>query len=152
MPKLDLPAWAEHPGKTNTIFGQNLGGFAEIVLGDALGLTQFGARLERLAPGSRSSHRHWHETEDELVYVLSGELVLVEDVETTLGAGDVAGWQAGDPVGHCLDYQSSDDAVILVVGTRAAFGVVHYPDHDVLLHHEASGRRFTRSDGSPVDQ
>jgi uncharacterized cupin superfamily protein len=152
MPKIDTSDWTEHPEKPTSPFGQGNGPYGEIVLGDATGLTQFGARLERLPPGSKSSYRHWHETEDELVYVLSGELILVEDVETSLHAGDVAGWKAGDPVGHCLHNQSSDDAVILVLGTRAAADVVHYPDHDLILHRDATGRRYSTTDGAPVEQ
>ncbi|GGB30211.1 hypothetical protein GCM10011324_44660 [Allosediminivita pacifica] len=56
-------------------------------LGDLVGLTQYGVHLERLPPGSRSSHRHWHEEEDEFVYLLSGELVLIEEGEVALVAG-----------------------------------------------------------------
>ena len=150
MPKIDVPAWTEGVGGFNALFGQGNGPYAEISLGDTVGLEQFGVRLERLPPGSRSSHRHWHETEDEFVYVLSGELVLVEDTESTLRAGDAAGWRAGLPVAHCLENRSSDEATILIVGTRSKAGVVHYPDHDVIMHHDGTGHRFTRSDGSPV--
>jgi uncharacterized cupin superfamily protein len=150
MPKIDFPAWTEGAGGPNPLFGQGNGPYAERSLGDAAGLEQFGVRLERLPPGSRSSYRHWHETEDEFVYVLSGALVLVEDTETALCAGDAAAWRAGSPVAHCLENRSSEDATILVVGTRAKAGVVHYPDHDIQLRHDGSGRRFTRADGSPV--
>jgi uncharacterized cupin superfamily protein len=150
MPKIDIPAWTEGSGGPNPVFGQGNGPYAEKSLGDAAGLAQFGVRLERLPPGSRSSCRHWHETEDELVYVLSGELVLVEDTENTLRAGDAAGWRAGSAVAHCLENRSPEEATILVVGTRAKTGAVYYPDHDVVLHNDESGRRFTRTDGSPV--
>ena len=65
-------------------------------LGNAAGLTQFGANLLRLPPGVWSSQRHWHTGEDEFVYVLSGEVVLVSDGgEEVLRAGDVAGFKAG---------------------------------------------------------
>ena len=148
MPKIETGAWVEHEGGVNRVSGVDNGPYAEGALGDAVGLTQFGAHLERLPPGSSSSVRHWHETEDELVYVVSGEVVLVEDEETLLRAGDAAGWKAGVPVAHCLENRSGADAVLLVVGTRAEAGVVHYPDHDVVMHHDATGRRFTRGDGS----
>src|SRR6185312_15195683 len=105
---------------------------------------------ERLPPGSRSSHRHWHEAEDEFVYVLAGELVLIEETETLLQAGDAAGWRAGAPTAHCLENRSTGDAVLLVVGTRAPADVVHYPDHDVILYRDADGERFTRGDGTPI--
>ena len=150
MPKIETGAWVEHEGGVNRVSGVDNGPYAEGALGDAVGLTQFGAHLERLPPGSSSSVRHWHETEDELVFVVSGEVVLVEDEETLLRAGDAAGWKAGVPVAHCLENRSGVDAVLLVVGTRAAAGVVHYPDHDVVMHHGAEGRRLTRGDGTPV--
>ncbi|MBM2292850.1 cupin domain-containing protein [Sulfitobacter pseudonitzschiae] len=150
MPKISTGNWTEHVGTTHAISGQNDGPYAEIVLGDQVGLSQFGAHLERLPPGARSSHRHWHETEDELIYLISGDLVLIEDVETLLTAGDAAGWAAGQPTGHCLENRSDADAVMLVIGTRADAGVVHYPDHDMILRHDRTGRTFTRTDGSPI--
>ncbi|MDH0865378.1 cupin domain-containing protein [Mitsuaria sp. GD03876] len=152
MPKLDTTLWTDHPGAANRLSGQNDGPYAELVLGDQARLTQFGVRLERLPPGSRSSHRHWHETEDEFVYVLAGELVLVEDETSVLRAGEAAGWAAGAPVGHCLENRSASEAVYLVVGSRASKGVVHYPDHDVVMHHDGTERRFTRGDGSPIER
>jgi uncharacterized cupin superfamily protein len=150
MPKLNATPWTSHPGVANRLSGQNDGPYAELILGDQAGLTQFGVRLERLPPGSRSSHRHWHETEDEFVYVLSGELVLVENEESVLRSGDAAGWAAGVPVAHCLENRSAADSVYLVVGTRASAGTVHYPDHDVVMHHDGDERRFTREDGTPI--
>ena len=150
MPKLDMSGWEEIPGTPNRITGINLGPSAELPLGDQAGLTQFGAHLERLEPGSSSSHRHWHETEDELIYILDGTLVLIEDEETILSAGDAAAWAAGSPVGHCLVNRSDRPATMLVVGTRAKDGVVHYPDHDVIMTHNAEDRRFHRADGTKI--
>lgn len=150
MPKIDTTDWTEHKGGPHPISGQDDGPYAEIALGDAVGLTQFGVHLERIPAGSRSSHRHWHETEDEFVYLLSGQLFLIEDEETLLDAGDAAGWKAGQPTAHCLENRSDTDAVMLVVGTRADTGVVHYPDHDLILRHDRNGRTFTRADGAPV--
>src|SRR5690606_13042805 len=99
---------------------------------------------------SRSSFRHWHETEDEFCLILAGELVLIEGTETLLRAGDCAAWAAGAPVDHCLENRSGQDATLLVVGWRAAQGVVHYPDFGLVLHHGPDGRRVTREDGTPV--
>jgi len=151
MPKITSSGWTEQHKGPNPVFGQDNGPYAEIPLGDVVGLTQFGVHLERLPSGSRSSHRHWHETEDEFIYLISGELVLIEDEETILVAGDAAGWQAGQPVAHCLENRSQKEAVMLVVGTRANSGVVHYPDHDIVLHHDETGTRFARLDGSPLE-
>lgn len=150
MPRIDLPDWTSDPGGVNPLTGADNGPFAERVLGDPAGLTQFGVRMERLPPGSRSSFRHWHETEDEFCLLLAGELVLVEDHETTLRSGDCAAWAAGSAVGHCLENRSNAPAVVLIVGWRAAEGRVHYPDHGLVLHHGPGGRRFTREDGTAV--
>src|SRR6478736_3868557 len=113
MPKLAMDRWQDFPGNPNRLTGQNDGPYSQRVLGEQAKLTQFGVLLERLPPGSRSSHRHWHETEDEFVFVLAGEVVLVEDAETTLHAGEAAGWAAGAPVAHCLENRSAADAVYL---------------------------------------
>ena len=150
MPKINTDQWTPHAGGPHPISGQDDGPSADIALGDAIGLTQFGARLERLPPGSRSSHRHWHEGEDELIYVLSGALVLVEEDETPLQAGDVAGWKAGVPVAHCLENRSDQEAVFLVVGARVEADTVHYPDHGVVLRYDPDGRRYFRGDGTEI--
>src|SRR3954466_5690939 len=90
-------------------------------LGNAVGLDQFGVNLTRLKPGAQSSQRHWHETEDELVYVLSGEVVLKEDGgETMLKQGEAAAWKAGVANGHTIINRGKVDALVLEVGTRAA--------------------------------
>ena len=89
-------------------------------LGDAGGLTDFGVNLMHLPPGNWSSQRHWHSHEDEFVYVLEGELTLVEDGgETVLRAGDCAAFPKGTGNGHHLINRSDAMAVYLEVGTRA---------------------------------
>jgi uncharacterized cupin superfamily protein len=102
-------------------------------LGDAAGLTQFGINLLRLPPGQWSSQRHWHHGEDEFVYVLEGEVVLVTDAgEQTMGPGDCAGFKAGVEDGHCLQNRSDKEAVMLEIGTRNPGDSVDYPDIDLL--------------------
>lgn len=151
MPKIECPEWEIHSGGPNPLSGQDDGPFSDKKLGDAIGLTHFGVRLESLPPGSRSSHRHWHETEDEFAYIISGEVVLIEDTEQILKAGDCVGWVAGQPIAHCLENRSSEDVTILIVGSRADKGVVHYPDHEVVLYHDESGRRLTNAKGDPIE-
>src|SRR5579862_3986646 len=88
-------------------------------LGDLAGLTDFGVNLMRLRPGVWSSQRHWHSAEDEFVYVLEGEVVLVTDAgEETLRAGDCAGFKAGAKDGHHLQNRSQADALVLEIGSR----------------------------------
>jgi uncharacterized cupin superfamily protein len=118
-------------------------------LGNAAGLTQFGVNLLRLPAGSWSSQRHWHHTEDEFVYVLEGELVLVTDTgEETLNAGDCVGFKAGVKDGHHIQNRSSKEAVLLEVGTRNPNGDgVVYPDVDLDLH--AGEKSYRHKDGTP---
>jgi uncharacterized cupin superfamily protein len=119
-------------------------------LGRAAGLTQFGVNICTLKPGASSSQRHWHEKEDELVYVLEGEVVLLEDAgETTLKAGDAAAWKAGVANGHCLINRSNRDARIIEIGTRAAEELAHYPEIDLKVVRDEKGTRYTRKDGTP---
>jgi len=88
-------------------------------LGDAAGLTQFGVNLQRLPPGAWSSQRHWHTAEDEFVWVLEGEVVLVTDAgDEVLIAGDCAGFKAGAADGHHIQNRSNRDALLLEIGSR----------------------------------
>jgi uncharacterized cupin superfamily protein len=119
-------------------------------LGNVVGLDQFGVNLTRLKPAAQSSQRHWHETEDELVYVLEGELVLCEnDGETVLKPGDAAGWKAGVANGHCLVNRSSRDAVYLEIGSRKPRDRAEYPDIDMLVRKDESGTHYTHKSGEP---
>lgn len=94
-------------------------------------LTQFGAFIEVLQPGCRSSIKHWHSSEDEMVYVLDGEITVVEGAsETLMRSGGVATFRAGVPVGHYLENRSSTQTRCLVVGTRAPVDQITYPEHD----------------------
>jgi uncharacterized cupin superfamily protein len=121
-------------------------------LGDAGGLTQFGVNLTRLMAGSASSLRHWHEVEEEMVYILEGELVLVEDDgETVLKAGDAAAFKPGVANGHHLVNRSDRDALLLEIGMRPDRDVVHYADVDLVCHYDGEQDRFTRRSGEPYE-
>ncbi|MGI8526167.1 MAG: cupin domain-containing protein [Pseudolabrys sp.] len=149
MPKIDIDKIA-----IDTATGyppqhrKEIEGRSRLRLGNAIGLTQFGANLCTLKPGAQSSQRHWHQNEDEFVYVLDGEVVLKEDGgETVLKKGDAAGWKAGVPDGHTLINRSDRDAVVLEVGTRAPSETAHYPDIDMLFQRDGATRRVTRKSG-----
>jgi len=115
-------------------------------LGDAGGLTDFGVNLLTLAPGVWSSQRHWHAKEDEFVYVVSGELVLITDAgEEILRAGDCAAFPKNDGNGHHLVNRSSADAVCLEIGTRSGGDHVVYPDIDLLVD---PAKGYTHKDGT----
>ena len=116
-------------------------------LGDAGGLTDFGVNLMTLPPGGWSSQRHWHSHEDELVYVLEGELTLIEDDgETILKAGDCATFPKGTGNGHHMINRSGATAVYLEVGSRNPQDLTTCSDID-LMSANADGR-FVRKDGS----
>jgi len=122
-------------------------------ISEAGGLTQFGAFIEVLQPGSRSSIKHWHSAEDEMVYVLEGEITLIEgDAETVLRPGDAATFQAGVPVGHCLENRSFHATRCLIVGTRSAVDTITYPDLDRVCHRDRSlpDDIWTNGAGEPV--
>jgi uncharacterized cupin superfamily protein len=109
--------------------------------GSLLGLTQFGVTLTRLAPGTWSSQRHWHENEDEFLYVIEGRPTLVTDRgEQELQPGMVAGFPAGAPDGHHLINKTAESVVVLVVGSHAAVDRVHYSDVDLEHRREADGQ------------
>ena len=112
MPKIDIDALPVRTGSGYPApFDAPCLGRTRRALGDAAGLDQFGVNLQRLAPGAWTSQRHWHTTEDEFVWVLEGEVVLVEDDgETVMRAGDCAAWKAGVENGHHLVNRSDRDA------------------------------------------
>ena len=117
-------------------------------LGDAGGLTDFGVNLMRLPPGNWSSQRHWHSHEDEFVFLLEGELTLIEDdVETVLRAGGCAAFAKGTGNGHHLINKSAATAVYLEVGSRQPDDVTTCSDID-MMSTNANGR-FVRKDGTP---
>jgi uncharacterized cupin superfamily protein len=123
-------------------------------LGDLFGLKNFGVNLTRLPPGSASALRHAHARQDEFIYVLEGEPVLVTDAgETRLSAGMCAGFRAGTGDAHHLVNRGPDDAVFLEVGDRTPGESVAYPDDDLKYETGPDGRaRYTRKDGTPIGE
>jgi uncharacterized cupin superfamily protein len=152
MPKIDIakiPAQqiASYPKE----FAAVIAGREKQKLGDAVGLTQFGVNVTRIKAGAASALRHWHEQEDEFIYMLGGELVLKEnDGETVLKPGDAAGFKAGSGIAHCLINRTTRDAVYLEVGTRAKNERVHYPDVDFMMERDETSRRYFRKSGEPI--
>lgn len=130
-----------------------LGRFAALRYSDAGGLTQFGALVETLPPGSRSSDRHWHEAEDEFLYMLEGRATVIEDEggAQDIGPGDACCWKAGVADGHQVINRSDAPCTYLVVGTRAARDQVHYSEIDKIQIRDNGTRRWTRRDGTPLE-
>jgi len=117
-------------------------------LGDAGGLRDFGVNLMTLPPGGWSSQRHWHSHEDEFVYVLEGELVLIEDGgETLLRAGECAAFPKGTGNGHHLVNRSSAMAIYLEAGSRHPDDLTTCSDIDMKSANRDG--RFVHKDGTP---
>ncbi|CAN5325906.1 hypothetical protein BH10PSE17_BH10PSE17_01080 [soil metagenome] len=125
-------------------------GVADTVrLSDAGGLTQYGAYLQTLHPGARSSNNHWHENEDEFLYVLSGQVTVTENAEPqVLSVGDSVCWPAGSPIAHHVSNHSDETCSYLIVGTRVSKDVCHYPDTGRTLHTDGNDWRLLDADGT----
>lgn len=148
MPRIDIAALPIHRGSGYPApFHEPCAGRGRQRLGDAANLSQFGVNLLRLEPGAWSSQRHWHVGEDEFVWVVEGEVVLVEDSgETILRAGECAGWKAGVTNGHHLQNRTDRVVLVLEMGTRLPDDEAFYSDIDMRV---GDGTGYTRKDGTP---
>jgi len=158
--KLNLPALDPQTveAKTGTdypkAFVENVQAREKRVIGDVLGLSQFGVNVVRLEPGVMSAQRHWHTHEDEFIMVLEGELVLItNDGEQILGASMAAGFPAGAEDGHHLINRTDEDAVYLEVGSRNETNDdVDYPDIDLLRRREDGRKAYFHKDNTPYEE
>ena len=149
MPKIDVAAVPARVGAGYPApFGAACEGRTRRRLGDAGGLQDFGVNLMTLPPGRWSSQRHWHSHEDEFVYVLAGELTLVEDeAQTLLRPGDCAAFAKGTGNGHHLKNFGTAVAVFLEIGSRQPDDLTTCSDIDLMSHNRDG--RFVRKDGTP---
>ncbi len=150
MPKLDLAGIAFATGSNYPDpFNDICLGSRWQKLGDAAGLSDFGVNLVRLAPGKWSSQRHWHTVEDEFVWMLEGEAVMVDDAgEHVLRPGDCCAWKAGETNGHHIQNRTDRDAVYLEVGSRRPdTDGCDYPDIDMVA--KPAEPFYRHRDGTP---
>ncbi|MFB9947367.1 cupin domain-containing protein [Rhizobium puerariae] len=149
MPRIDIAAVPKHKGSGYPPpFDALCADRIRQRLGNAGGLTDFGINLMHLPPGNWSSQRHWHSHEDEFVYVLEGELTLVEDGgETVLRAGDCAAFPKNSGNGHHMINRSEAVAIYLEIGSRHPSDLTTCSDVD-MKSSNADGR-FVHKDGSP---
>ncbi len=149
MPKIDVKSVPVRKGSGYPApFHEKMIDRVRQALGDAGGLTQFGVNLLHLQPGNWSSQRHWHSAEDEFIYVLSGEVVLISDAgEEILRAGDCAAFPKNAVNGHHLVNKSAAPAVCLEVGTRSDEDFCLYPDIDMQIDSKLGV--FAHKDGTP---
>jgi uncharacterized cupin superfamily protein len=148
MPKIDLDS-IEQTNRTGypQPYAAEMSGRWFRRVGEAVGLQDFGVSHVVLKPGGVSSQRHWHEDEDELVVMIQGEAVLVEDqARTLMRPGDLAAFRKGDGNGHHLVNESDADCIFVAVG-RKATGTARYPDIDLVWNGRKN--RYERTDGSP---
>lgn len=148
MPKIDVSAIPERKGiGYPEPFKKQSADRIRQRLGEAGGLKDFGVNIMKLPPGNWSSQRHWHSHEDEFVFVLEGELILVEDEgETLLTAGDCAAFPKNSGNGHHLINRSKETAVYLEVGSRSSEDVITCSDVDMVS--PSSDGRFFHKDGT----
>ena len=149
MPKIDVEAVPVRRGTGYPrAFAALSSGRLRQRLGDAGGLSDFGVNLTRLPPGNWSAQRHWHSEEDEFVFVLEGEVVLVEDDgETQLRAGDCAAFPKNSGNGHHLINRGERVALYLEIGSRSPTDMITCSDVDMIS--PSTDGRFLHKDGTP---
>lgn len=149
MPKIDISALQPRTGSIYPEpYAAMMRGRSSLRLGDAGGLTQFGANLVTLEPGALSSLRHWHRHEDEFVMVTQGTCFLIDDHgEHEMTVGDCAAFPANDGNGHHFVNRSHTIARFLVVGTKAPTEVATYSDVDLMVEVTEGKAHFTYHDG-----
>jgi uncharacterized cupin superfamily protein len=147
--RIDLSAVSVETGTTYPEpFRSAVAGRSRQRVGNAAGLENFGVNLTTLAPGSQSALRHWHSAQDEFIYVISGELILITDEgEQMLAPGDMAGFVAGQANGHHLVNRSAEVATYLEIGDRTTPDRAEYPDEDLVAVPAVEGHRFEHKDG-----
>ena len=150
LPALDPDSVPERRGSGYPEpYRSRMGDRAKRRLGEACGLTRFGINLVTLGAGGQSALRHWHTLEDEFVYVLEGEVVLVTNGgEQVLRAGDCAGYSAGTEDAHHFINRSDAPARYLEVGNREAADKAFYPDDDLMYAEDQDGV-YVHKDGRP---
>jgi len=137
MPKIKLidTKYSEgrYPKELMQYYQGNTDTYKQIKVGNLGGLTQFGVNKTILPTNSATAMRHWHEEEDEFVFIISGSAILADkDGEHEMNSGDCATFKAGDNNGHAIVNKSNEDVVLLEVGTRSQKDILHYTDKDLI--------------------
>jgi uncharacterized cupin superfamily protein len=149
MPKIDISKAPLRKGSLYPApFNEPAAKRERQAVGDAGGLNDFGVNILMLPPGAWSSQRHWHDKEDEFVYVLTGELTLITDTgEEILRPGDCAAFPKTVANGHHLVNKSNAPATCLEVGTRTIDDSTVYPDVDLFFDGKLGW--YTSKSGKP---
>lgn len=158
MPKTTVIDPAKREPRTSSPYPRQfhhvVEGREKVALGNEAGLTAIGVNLTRLPPGAATALRHYHTREDELVFVVTGTVILVnDDGEQPLGPGMAAAFPAGEPNGHHLINRGEETAVLVEVGARDSTDEVYYPDVDLHCRRTVDGKlQFTHKDGRPYEE
>jgi uncharacterized cupin superfamily protein len=155
MSKAPVVAVADVPLNKSIIYPPHLKapfeGRAKRRVGDAVGMKNFGFNITTLEPGAWSSHRHWHTRQDEMIYLLEGELTLVTDSgRSVIKPGTAVGFPANSGESHNLINSGTTTAVYIEVGDRLPGDEVTYADVDLAARQNTPSYSFTKRDGSPV--
>jgi uncharacterized cupin superfamily protein len=147
---VDVPT-SQRQSRYPQVFAARVQGRVRRALGDFFGLTNFGINLTRLAPGAMSALRHCHSRQDEFIYVVAGEPMMVTDAgETQLKPGMCAGFRAGSGDAHHLINRTQTEVLYLEIGDRGEGDHVEYPDDDLRVEPApGGGRRMLHKDGTP---
>ncbi|MEM0980453.1 MAG: cupin domain-containing protein [Cyanobacteria bacterium P01_H01_bin.58] len=142
---IDLNAVPQKTGSAYpSMFQAQVQGRTKQKVGEAAGLKNFGVNWVTLAPRAASALRHWHEQQDEFIYMVAGELTLItDDGEQVLTPGMMAGFPAGEANGHHVVNRSQVEAVYIEVGDRTSPEIVHYPDDDLQARQQDGSWQFT---------
>lgn len=152
LPVVDPAAIEKHTGTfyPDEMKGRSDGRIKQRI-GDACGITHYGVNKTTLPPGASSALRHWHQNEDEFIYVLEGELTVVSDAgEQVLSPGMAAGFPAGKPDAHCYMNKSDKPAVVLEVGDRVSEDEITYPFDDLHLSKKPGNHQYYNKKGEPL--
>ena len=151
LDKVPIKSGSSYPKQFHQVRG-NIAAKKWQPVGDAAGLTMFGVNRMMMEPGAASSLRHWHTHEDEFVVILEGELVLItNEGETVMRAGDMAGFPKGVDNGHCLVNRSKSPAIFLAIGNRDPDDECIYADVDMRARSDRQGGGYVSRDGVPYD-
>jgi uncharacterized cupin superfamily protein len=149
MRAADVPPQARHTNYPQP-FAARVAGRQKRRLGEVFGLVNFGVNLTRLAPGAMSALRHFHAKQDELIYILEGEPILISNAgETAMRPGDCAGFKSGTGDARHLVNRGTSDVVYLEIGDRTPGDRVVYPDDDIAAGLDDGRWRFQHKDGRP---
>jgi len=143
MPEITFAPPTFEPDSDQPVQGRCNGPCSRHLISDTGALTQFGAFVEVLPPGPRSSFRQWEE-EDEMTYTPAGELVLIEDTKSTPSTSEAACLPADHSMGHCLENRSRTNAIYLIVGSRRQTDCIHYPAHALVTRKHGQTRSYLR--------